>query len=58
MTEGSYYVTVDSGEVKITSATSITLEVGASKLVMNSDGTITLSGVTVDVTGSTKVNLN
>ncbi|AZF13710.1 type VI secretion system Vgr family protein [Pseudomonas sp. R3-18-08] len=58
VTEGSYYVTVDSGEVKITSATSITLEVGASKLVMNSDGTITLSGVTVDVTGSTKVNLN
>ena len=58
VTEGSYYVTVDSGEVKINAATSITLEVGASKLVMKADGTITLSGVTVDVTGSTKVNLN
>ncbi|MBP1127132.1 type VI secretion system tip protein TssI/VgrG [Pseudomonas sp. PvP006] len=58
VTEGSYYVTVDSGEVKITSATSITLEVGASKLVMKSDGTITLSGVTIDALGSTKINLN
>ncbi|NWC93007.1 MULTISPECIES: type VI secretion system tip protein TssI/VgrG [unclassified Pseudomonas] len=56
--EGSYYVTVDSGEVKISAATSITLEVGASKLVMKSDGTITLSGVNIDVVGSTKINLN
>jgi YD repeat-containing protein len=58
VTEGSYYVTVDSGEVKINAATSITLEVGASKLVMKADGTITLSGVNIDVIGSTKINLN
>jgi type VI secretion system secreted protein VgrG len=58
VTEGSYYVTVDSGEVKISAATSITLEVGASKLVMKADGTITLSGVNIEVIGSTKINLN
>ncbi|KJZ43076.1 MULTISPECIES: type VI secretion system tip protein VgrG [Pseudomonas] len=56
--EGSYYVTVDKGEVKIKAATSITLEVGASKLVMNKDGTITLSGIVVDVEGKTVINLN
>ncbi|MFJ3107052.1 type VI secretion system tip protein TssI/VgrG [Pseudomonas putida] len=56
--EGSYFVTVDQGAVKIKAATSITLEVGNSKLEMNSDGTITLSGITVDVAGSTIINLN
>jgi type VI secretion system secreted protein VgrG len=56
--DGSYYVTVDKGEVKIKAATSITLEVGSSKLVMNSDGTITLSGIEVNVDGSTMINLN
>ena len=56
--EGSYFVTVDKGEVKIKAATSITLEVGASTLKMNSDGTITLSGVVVDVEGKTIINLN
>jgi type VI secretion system secreted protein VgrG len=56
--DGSYYVTVDKGEVKIKAATSITLEVGASKLVMNQDGTITLSGIVVDVEGKTIINLN
>jgi type VI secretion system secreted protein VgrG len=56
--EGSYFVTVDKGEVKIKSAESITLEVGASKLVMNKDGTIILSGITVNVEGTTKINLN
>lgn len=56
--EGSYFVTVDQGEVKIKAAKSITLEVGKSTLVMNSDGTITLSGVTVDVAGSQIINLN
>ncbi|RAU45525.1 MULTISPECIES: type VI secretion system tip protein VgrG [unclassified Pseudomonas] len=58
VSDGSYYVTVDQGEVKIKAATSITLEVGASKLIMNSDGTITLSGKVVDVEGSTIINLN
>ncbi len=56
--EGSHFVTVDKGEVKIKSAESITLEVGASKLVMNKDGTIILSGITVNVEGTTKINLN
>ncbi|MBF7142694.1 MULTISPECIES: type VI secretion system tip protein VgrG [Pseudomonas] len=56
--EGSYFVTVDRGEVQIKSATSITLEVGASKLKMNADGTITLSGIVVDVEGQTIINLN
>ncbi|QCY13633.1 type VI secretion system tip protein TssI/VgrG [Pseudomonas sp. MPC6] len=56
--DGSYYVTVDKGEVKIKAATSITLEVGASKLVMNHDGTITLAGIAVDVEGTTIINLN
>ncbi|KPC30420.1 Type IV secretion protein Rhs [Pseudomonas savastanoi pv. glycinea] len=51
-------MTVDKGEVKIKSATSITLEVGSSKLVMNADGTITLSGITVNIDGTTKINLN
>jgi len=56
--EGSYFVTVDQGAVKIKAATSIVLKVGSSKLEMNSDGTITLSGITVDVAGSTIINLN
>jgi type VI secretion system secreted protein VgrG len=58
VTDGSYFVTVDKGEVKIKAATSITLEVGASKLIMKSDGTITLSGNVVDVEGKTIINLN
>ncbi|MEE4959308.1 type VI secretion system tip protein TssI/VgrG [Pseudomonas alliivorans] len=56
--DGSYFVTVDQGEVKIKAATSITLEVGSSKLVMSKDGTITISGVTVNVEGTTIINLN
>ncbi|WPX88672.1 type VI secretion system Vgr family protein [Pseudomonas asiatica] len=56
--EGSYFVTVDQGAVKIKAATSITLEVGSSKLEMKSDGTITLSGISVDVAGSKIINLN
>ena len=56
--EGSYFVTVDKGEVKISAATSITLQVGQSSLVMKSDGTITLSGNVVDVEGKTLINLN
>lgn len=56
--EGSYFVTVEQGAVKIKSATSITLEVGSSKLEMKSDGMITLSGISVDVAGSKITNLN
>lgn len=56
--EGSYFVTVDQGHINLSAAQSITLEVGKSKLVMNQDGTIKLSGVVVDVDGSTIINLN
>jgi type VI secretion system secreted protein VgrG len=56
--EGSYFLTVDKGEVKISAATSITLQVGASSMTMKSDGTITLSGNIVDVEGKTIINLN
>lgn len=56
--EGSYRVCVNQGAVTISAATSITLEVGASSLVMNADGTIRLAGVVVDVAGSAVINLN
>ncbi|WDY55722.1 type VI secretion system tip protein TssI/VgrG [Pseudomonas sp. PSKL.D1] len=56
--EGSYFVTVDQGHLNLKAAQTLTLEVGKSKLVMNQDGTITLSGVVVDVDGSTIINLN
>ncbi|WP_122432021.1 type VI secretion system tip protein TssI/VgrG [Pseudomonas viridiflava] len=56
--EGSYFVTVDKGDIKISSASSITLEAGSSKLILKQDGTILLSGVVVDVEGTTIINLN
>ncbi len=56
--EGDYLVTVDQGEVRVKAATRIALEVGSSKLVMNSDGTITLSGLVVDVKGTSMISLN
>ena len=56
--EGSYFVTVDKGDIKIRSASSITLEAGSSKLILKQDGTILLSGVVVDVEGTTIINLN
>ncbi|WP_409260585.1 type VI secretion system tip protein TssI/VgrG [Pseudomonas putida] len=56
--EGSYFVTVDQGAVRIKAATSITLEVGGSRLEMKADGKVILSGVEVDLTGSSIINLN
>lgn len=56
--EGSYFVTVDKGEIKIKSASSITLETGSSKLILKQDGTIRLSGIVVDIEGTTIINLN
>jgi type VI secretion system secreted protein VgrG len=56
--EGSYLVTVDQGAVRISAATSITLEVGSSRLEMKADGKIILSGVEVDLAGSSLINLN
>ncbi|WP_079228600.1 type VI secretion system tip protein TssI/VgrG [Pseudomonas putida] len=56
--EGSYFVTVDQGAVRIKAATSITLEVGGSRLEMKADGKVILSGVEVDLTGSSIIHLN
>jgi len=38
--------------------THITLEVGASKIELRQDGTITIQGVHVDVIGSDRIDLN
>jgi type VI secretion system secreted protein VgrG len=56
--EGSYRVTVDQGAVRIRAATSITLEVGSCILQMDADGKVTLSGVELDLAGSSIINLN
>jgi type VI secretion system secreted protein VgrG len=56
--DGNYFVTVDKGEVRVKAATSITLEVGSSKLVINADGTIKLEGTSVDIVGHSIINLN
>lgn len=58
VTEGAYNVTAHNGSIHLSAATSITLEVGDSKLTMNSNGTIQLSGVDVYVKGSTAIYLN
>jgi len=39
----------------ITAGSQITLETGASKIVMKSDGTIEVSGMSIKITGSTSV---
>jgi type VI secretion system secreted protein VgrG len=44
--------------IKFTAGDSITLEVGKSKLVMNSDGTVTLNGVQFEFTASGPVQIN
>jgi type VI secretion system secreted protein VgrG len=44
--------------IHVTAATEIKLEVGASKLLMKSDGSIELSGVSVGVSGSAKVAIS
>jgi type VI secretion system secreted protein VgrG len=56
--EGGYFVTVDRGAMKFTAAQSITLEVGASRLTLNANGTIELEGSEVDVVGHSIINLN
>src|SRR5262249_41583116 len=43
--------------IHIKAATKIELECGASKLVMNSDGSIELTGLNIGVKGSTQVNI-
>ena len=45
-------------DILITAGDSITLTVGASTLVMKSNGSITLNGITLDVTGSEHIQLD
>lgn len=56
--EGEYQITVDRGCVKIQAETSITLQVGESKLEMHADGTVLVSGALVDVLGMDAIHLN
>ncbi|MBA1241195.1 type VI secretion system Vgr family protein [Pseudomonas japonica] len=56
--EGTYSVTAENGAVTISAATSITLEVGSSRLRMHENGMIDLSGILVYINGSTAVHLN
>jgi type VI secretion system secreted protein VgrG len=45
-------------DIRITAGDSITLTVGASTLVMKSNGSITLNGINLDVTGSEHIQLD
>ena len=50
--------TITDEHIHLTASTDITLQVGASKIVMKSDGTITIQGVHIDVIGSSRIDLN
>src|SRR5262245_32394858 len=52
---GLMEVKSDAADTKVYAATSILLQVGASSLEMKSDGTIKLSGSTIEVTGTSEV---
>ncbi len=54
---GNRYVNVGSGFYDLIAATKISLTTGASSLVMESDGTITIKGVTITIDGSTTVGV-
>lgn len=49
-------ITSQTAHIHITAATEIKLEVGASKLLMKSDGSIELKGVNIAINGSQSVN--
>jgi type VI secretion system secreted protein VgrG len=52
-------ITIQSGgSIQITAATQIQLHVGASTLLMKSDGSIQLNGVNIGVDGSSQVNIH
>jgi len=51
-------VTSQTAHIHLTASTQIKLEVGASKLLMKSDGSIELSGVNIAVDGSQKVRIH
>ncbi|HEV3384871.1 MAG TPA: type VI secretion system tip protein TssI/VgrG [Gemmata sp.] len=54
---GNRYVNVGAGFYDLIAATKISLTTGASSLVMESDGTITIKGVNITIDGSTKVGV-
>src|SRR6516225_6033565 len=51
-------VTSQTAHIHLTASTQIKLEVGASKLLMKSDGSIELSGVNIAIDGSQKVRIH
>jgi type VI secretion system secreted protein VgrG len=59
MTKVASNITIQSGaSIQITAATQIQLHVGASTLLMKSDGSIQLNGVNIGVDGSSQVNIH
>jgi type VI secretion system secreted protein VgrG len=56
-TSGAITISSDSKNVLIKAATQISLEVGQSKLTMANDGTISLEGVNITITGSTQLTM-
>jgi type VI secretion system secreted protein VgrG len=57
-TAGPIEVSSDTQKISVTAATEIKLEVGASTLLMKSDGSIELSGVSIAIDGSQKVAIH
>jgi hypothetical protein len=54
---GEIVIQSESNRIHITAATRIELEVGASKLVMDSDGNITLTGKVIKILGETSTEI-
>jgi type VI secretion system secreted protein VgrG len=48
----------EASHIHLTASTDITLEVGASKIELRQDGTITISGINVNIIGSARIDLN
>jgi len=48
----------DTQHIHLTANTDITLQVGASKIELRADGTITIQGKYVDIIGSDRIDLN
>lgn len=55
---GEIVIHSKSNRIHITAATRIELEVGASKLVMDSDGNITLTGKVITILGETSTEIS
>jgi type VI secretion system secreted protein VgrG len=51
-------MTSETEHIHLTANTDITLQVGASKIVMTANGTVTIEGVNVNVIGSSRIDLN